>query len=188
MSLVNATDSRQCRPKLPKALRKLIVPKRKAWRRWKSMPNSERKLAFNLATRRCKLAMRTHMSCQESKLLTVGPRKFYSYVLKQLRSNDNDYHLQTVNGLFSNANDIAATFNEELSKNFAASPTPNNCTEPGITTGNSPSLSNINIDVTSIRLALAQPSETAAGPDYIPAMFYKRLTYSLGIPLSILFN
>ncbi len=112
--LVNVTDSRQCRPRLPKALRKLIVLKRKAWRRWKSEPNSERKLAFYLATRRCKLAMRTHMSCQENNLLSAGPRKFYSYVSKQLRSNDNECHLQTVNGLASNSADIAATFNEDF--------------------------------------------------------------------------
>jgi hypothetical protein len=186
--LVNVTDNCQCRPKLPKALRKLISLKRKARRRWKSVPNSERKLAFNLATRRCKLAMRTHMSCQENNLLSAGPRKFYSYVSKQLRSNDNECHLQTVNGLSSNANDIAATFNEEFSKNFAESPAPNYCSKPVNIAGKSPSLSNINIDVTCIRLALAQLSETAAGPDIIPAVFYKRLAYSLGIPLSIVFN
>lgn len=186
--IVPRKNRQECRHNLPRALRQLIHRKRKAWKNWKAYPSSASKLTFNQASRRCKLAIRTYLTGQENDLLTAGPRKFYSYVSSQLRSTNSDCHLITANGLTNNPVDISKAFSDEFSKNFSTSdsrPQPVYCdTDDNI----SLSLDEVNIDVTSVRVALSHLKDTAAGPDEIPAVFFKRLAYSLGVPLAIVFQ
>ena len=82
----------------------------------------------------------------------------------------------------------AAILNEEFAKNFdnlqleatvsnnvlLADQTPC-CGRPMSTT--SASLSDINVDITTVRLALAQLRDSAAGPDNLSPIFFKHLAY-----------
>ena len=51
-----------------------------------------------------------------------------------------------------------------------------------------PSLSNINIDVVTVRQILAYLRKSAAGPGGITGIFYKRLAYWLASPLATVYQ
>ena len=50
------------------------------------------------------------------------------------------------------------------------------------------SLSCINVSVMDVRLALAQLADSVAGPDGIPATFYKKLAHYLAEPLACVYQ
>ena len=49
-------------------------------------------------------------------------------------------------------------------------------------------LSSINVDIASVRAILVQLRESAAGPDDLPAIVFKRLAYWLAVPLTIIYQ
>lgn len=75
--------------RLPRPVRKMLLSKRKAWRRWKANPNVSTKANFNAATRRCRLVIRRYLAAEENQLLTAGPRKFFARVSQQLHPSEN---------------------------------------------------------------------------------------------------
>ena len=96
-----ATATACVKPRLPKHVRKLILIKRKAWRRWKASSSSTDKDAYNRASRACRLGVRRHLAAPENDLLTAGPRRFYSYVSRQLNHDGNGCCILTRSGLLS---------------------------------------------------------------------------------------
>ena len=64
--------------RLLKPVRKLLLLKRRAWRRWKSTPTPASKAAFNRALRACRSVIMQFRAEQKECLLTAGPRKFFT--------------------------------------------------------------------------------------------------------------
>ena len=60
----------------PKAIRKLLLLKRRAWRRWRLNRTAPNKADFNMASHRCSIEIRRYLENQELRLLGVGSRKF----------------------------------------------------------------------------------------------------------------
>ena len=73
---------------LPKPVRKLLLSKRRAWRRWKSTPTPASKAAFICASRACRSAIAQFRAEQKDCLLTAGSRKFFTHVSHRLNPSD----------------------------------------------------------------------------------------------------
>ena len=65
----------------PRAVRRLMLSKRKAWKRWKAAPNKTNKSVFNNASRQYRKAARLFLANQENNLLQVGSQKFFTLSL-----------------------------------------------------------------------------------------------------------
>jgi hypothetical protein len=121
-----ATAAADVKPRLPKHVRKLILVKHRAWRRWKASSSSADKDAYNRASRACRLSIRQHLAAHENDL-NAGSRRFYS-VSRQLNHEGNDNCILTRSDFSSNPRDVsAAAFSEEFSRNFSPSPIPPPC-------------------------------------------------------------
>jgi hypothetical protein len=152
------------------------------------------KADFNYASQRCRAAVQHHLALQEEQLLSAGPRKFFAYAARQLHAHDACITLDTVTGHTSSPADVCSIFCDEFTKNFdtpstketqSVSPT-YNC--DSTFSASAACLTNINVDVTSVRLALIQLRDSAAGPDGLPAIFFKRLASWLAMPLTVLYQ
>ena len=152
--------------RLLKPVRKLLLSKRRVWRRWKSAPTPASKAAFNRASRACRSAIALFRAEQEECLLTAGPRKFFTYVSHRLNPSDARdiiYYWVTC------PVDICAALNSELSSNFS---TPDDSSSFSTGVQSCPaSLSAVSVDIISVREALTRLNCSAAGPDGIPAIF-----------------
>jgi hypothetical protein len=179
----------QSRSRLPKSVRQLMLAKRKAWRQWKASPNPTTKLSFNHATRQLKQSMRRFLADQENQLLAAGPRKFFAYVSHQVNQTESNLCLENATGTARSPVDICATLNEEFSKNFTSSR--NNCNpiySSSLGKKDAPSISTVSVDVIKVRAAIMRTRSSAAGPDGIPAIIYKKLAYWLSEPLCTLYQ
>ena len=67
---------------LPRAIRKLLLLKRRAWRRWRLNRTAPNKAFFNMASRLCSTDIRRYLENQELRLLDVGSRKFFAYTAR----------------------------------------------------------------------------------------------------------
>ena len=101
--------------------------------------------------------------------------------------------LKNANGqLISDCQGICDIFSGEFSKNFSTEascniPTPFVVGNSGVHAG-PPVLSTISIDIETVRHVLANQKNSAAGPDGIPAIFYKSLSSCLAVPLTIVYQ
>ena len=178
------------RTRLPKAIRKLLLIKRRAWRRWRAYPTALNKADFNEASRRCRSDIRQYLANQENNLLKVGSRKFFYYAARQLHPQQCDIMLRTTSGLACNPTDICTILSAEFATNFDGLPYGATAPLPACedTHRALPCLSNINIDTVTVRQTLEQLHESAAGPDDIPGIFYKRLACWLAYPLTVVYQ
>ena len=155
----------------------MILLKKRAWKHWKAKPNAITKLAFNRASRRCCTAIKQHLANEEIQLLSAGSRQFFSHISQRLHPRDNDIVLSTTKGPITDASSICETLCAEFSKNFA-DPLVKNIPKPNNPVLNdSPNLSDISIDVITVREVLSRMNCSASGPDGIPAIFFKRLAF-----------
>ena len=107
--------------RLPKPIRKLLLSKRRAWRRWKLAPTLASKAAFNRASRACRSAIAQFRAEQEECLFTAGPRKFFTYVFHRLNPSDCKITLETSSTTEVTCPvDICAALNSEFSNNFSS--------------------------------------------------------------------
>ena len=106
--------------RFPRAVRRLMLSKRKAWKRWKAAPNKTNKSVFNTASRQYRKAARLFLANQENNLLQVGSRKFFTHVSHQLHQLQYICSLNTASDLISDPSSICSVFSEEFSKNFAS--------------------------------------------------------------------
>ena len=61
---------------LPRAIRKLLLLKRRAWRRWRLNHTAPNKADFNMASRRCSTKIRRYLENQELRLLGIAHESF----------------------------------------------------------------------------------------------------------------
>ena len=186
---------------LPKSIRKLRLLKRRAWRLWKAKPCVISKTDFNLALRQYRSAVRYFLATQEDQFLAAGPRKFFAYAARQLHPIYNSLLFRSSSGLTSEPMEICAILSNEFVKNFDSPQlvpstlcysghvfAPPNADNSHVSSTSSPSLSCVNVSVMDVRLALAQLVDSAAGPDGIPAKFYKKLAHYLAEPLACVYQ
>ena len=105
-------------PRLPKTVRRLLLLKRRAWRQWRAAQSAITKIKYNLASKRCRVAVRQFLAHQEEQLLSVGPRKFFNHASHLLHPRDGIISLRSVNGFTSTPAEVCAILNEEFAKNF----------------------------------------------------------------------
>ena len=104
---------------LAKPVLKLLLSKRRAWRRWKLAPNPASKTAFNRTSRVCRSAIAQFSAEQEECLLSAGPRKFFTYVSHRLNPSDCKITLETITTTEVTCPvDICAALNSKFSSNF----------------------------------------------------------------------
>ena len=173
---------------IARPVRKMLLAKRHAWRRWKLRPNPASKAEFNATSHRCREAVRQCLAEQEDRLLKAGSCKFFAHVSHQLHPSDRSIHLLALTGTVSEPKDVCEAFSKEFAKNFNSSS--NSICSPISTKENSTSasLSSANVDVVAVRLALARLRASAAGLDGLPALFYRYLAYGMTVPLSIVYQ
>ena len=150
----------------------VIIHKRKAWRRWKATLSAETKALYNKVSRYCS-SIRRHTANEEDTLLHMNQHSFYIYVSCQLHPASYGISLINDRNSLDSPLDNVQCFSVEFSKNCSISA----CDEiAGITTTcNGPKLNSINVDIGTVRKLLMQQRSSAAGPDGIPGLFYKKL-------------
>ena len=170
---------------VPHEVHAAIIHKRKAWRRWKATPSAETKALCNKASHDCSSSIRRHTANEEDTLLHMNQHSFYTYVSRQLHPASYGISLMNDGNSLDSPLDIAQCFSPEFSKNFSISA----CDEiAGIPTiCNSPKLDLINVDIGIVFKLLMQQRSSAAGPDSIPGLFYKKLAGVLAQPLATVF-
>ena len=109
----------------------------------------------------------------------------FSYVSKRLHPKSSVIVLNVGNTSLSTPEDIAQCFADKFSKNYST----------GINRKRNASaeyvslrLEQINVEVKAVRKLIMKQRNSAAGPDGIPGIFYKKLASVLAIPLSIIFQ
>ena len=115
----------------------------------------------------------------------MNPRKFFNCVSQQLHAQDNSISLRTLSRFTSNPSEIYILFCDKFEKNFSLSSDSSTWCCGLSLAANSAS---INVDVTTVHVALAQLREFAFGPDGLPAVFFKRLAYWLVVTLTIIYQ
>ena len=150
-------------PSLPRAIRKLLLLKRRAWLRWRLNRTAPNKADFNMASRRCSNEICRYLENQEQLLLGVGSRKFFAYAARRLYPQDNIISLCSASGVPSKPADICSIFRDDSSNfdDFSADITTSSLScdfsQPAL---GAPRLSNINIDIVTVRQMLANLRES----------------------------
>ena len=116
----------------------------------------------------------------------MNQHSFYPYVSRQLHPASYGISLINDGNFLKSPLDIVQCFSAEFFKNFFISA----CDEiAGIsTTCNGPKLDLINVDIGTVRKLLMQQRSSAADPDGIPSLFYRKLTGLLTQPLATVFQ
>ena len=130
----------------------------------------------NAISQKALITVHRFLMYQEDQLLDAGPRKFLNFVSKPVNTPF-EYDiilLHSPTGLTGDFGKICTIFSIKFVQNF--------CNSSFIATMNGDSftlpctyatLSMINIDLFTVRTALAQLCDYAAGSDGLPAMFFK---------------
>ena len=169
---------------LPKNVRTTIPQRRKAWKRWQHASNEDNKATYDTVSRDCSCTLHRYKAAEEESLLQRNNRCFFNYVSKRLHPKSYDIVLNNGDTSFSTPGDIAQCFADELSKNFSTDiKSERNASAEYV----GPRLELINDEVNAVRKLLMERRNSAARPDGIPGIFYKKLACVLAIPLSIIF-
>ena len=166
-------------------VRGAILRKRKAWRKWRLQASIANKIAYKRASRDCSRLVRGHRAKEEEDILHFNQRRFFSYVSTKLHPVGNDITLTELNETLHTPDDIAKCFLQEFSKNFSAAESHEDIF---VGESNRAMLEFINIDPDAVKLMLLQQPDSAAGPDGIPGVFYRKLANVLALPLSIVYQ
>ena len=182
---------RKNEPKLLDAeMRKMIVEKRDAWKKWKRTGRTTEKAAYTMTEKRCKQMIRNKKNAYErniAKNRNINPKLYYSYVNSAKKNRNRFGPLKNDAGEFIiDPKEQAETMNEFYSSVFTRS------------NGESPAKSSINgnnvlcdIEVTVGRVKSVidgMRENAAAGPDEIPPILLKMLRDEIAVPLTILFR
>jgi hypothetical protein len=120
---------------------------------------------------------------------SIVPHSNFLILSHQQHPAGNGLTLHEAGVIMNEAHDIAECFASEFCKNFFNDYTP---TGPSNyfdqLTNTSPSIDCINVDVDTVCLILTNQRSSAAGPDGIPGIFYKRLAHELSYPMTIIFQ
>ena len=163
--------------------RALFLRKKRRWKKYKRKPTQKNKDAFKKATRQLSAAISFHRFNEEAALLRKSPKAFYIYVSQRCHPSNQQITLKDGDNVVSVDVSVYKLLACEFSKNFSSA------FETFVPIGSSvESTFQLNISAYSVHSGLKLLPDTAAGPDGIPAMFYKGAANSLARPLSIIFN
>ena len=131
--------------------------------------------------------VRRFLMYQKDQLLEAQPQKFFNFVFKQLHPSNNNILLHSPTGLTSDLGNTCTMFSNEFAKNFS------NSSFIAVMNGDSLSCTSerlcmINIDLFTVRMALTQLSDSAAGPDGLPDIFFKKRAYWIAVLLKIVYQ
>ena len=124
---------------------------------------------------------------------TRRPRKFFAYVSKQLHPSSLAISLTSASRTVADPAYIFDIFSCEFSKNFSSSQVDAvvsaGCSaECSATVKSVSNLSLINVDISTVLIVLSQLRDSAAGPDGLPSVFFKRLAYWFAASLTIIYQ
>ena len=185
----NATP--QKRKKTPNFIKNLLVKKKCAFRKIKTDPSPENKVRYKLISKRCSAAIKKHVLKTESQvLLNSDLKKFYSYVRRKLNSKTRMPNLIVDGNIFSGDTDKAEALNRQFSSVFLNDDACNVLCFPfGENELCETVITNIVISRTMVVNALKSFStDSAMGPDSIPACFLKKHAVLLANPLQKIFS
>jgi hypothetical protein len=137
---------------------------------------------------RCKSAMRSYLKAREERiLLSKDKARFYFYVNNKLKSAHSISKLiLSDSSVITDDSDIANTFSSEFGKNYSS--VLYNGPFPNLLSRCSAMCADPSLDQRSVHAALCGTSNSAAGPDLLPGVFYRTLAKDLARPLSIIFQ
>ena len=146
------------------------------------MKNKDR---YRLAVDQLTAATRMHRTRSKNPLLRSSPSQFYRYVSSYFVASDSSIVLTSADGqLISDDSSICEELSAELSKNFSQSSGPS-------AVAISPTVNSafqVDLSLTALLRVIHDLSNSAAGPDNIPAAVYKRCAAILARPLLHLFQ
>ena len=178
----------QHRKKYPLHIRRLLRKKQYYWRSSKHFNSAALHDKYVEMAKKCKHAIEEYNRDVESRLIdsnNIG--RFYKHCNSKFRSRTNVPFLKQTDGTLTTDPKTKA---EMLNLHFASVYTKDNDTHaslPLVNNGNN--LCNVNFSAAKILTILKRlKNKSAAGPDGIPAIFYKECAFNLMHPLARLFQ
>ena len=174
----------------PKHIRKLISRKEAIWRTLKRTHDPSLKIKYDKIANDCKLAILNHDKQREERILgSNNLGAFFKFVNKKLSSKSGIAPLLTPSGQTTTSDlDKAEILNEYFESAF----TLDNGINPPFPPRVNPShdgIYDVTINPTIIRTILRSlKSNSAAGPDCLPSIFFKQTASELAFPLSIIYR
>ena len=174
----------------PKDIRKLLSRKLAIWRTLKRTHDPSLKLKYNKIANDCKLAILNYDKEREERILQSNNLgSFFRFVNQKLSSKSGIAPLLTPGGHLATTDLENA---ELLNEYFESAFTIDNGVNPTFPTRVSPvceGIQDIKINPTIIHTLLRKlKSNSAAGPDRLPPIFFKQTACELAFPLSIIFR
>ena len=174
----------------PKHIRKLISRKEVIWRTLKRTHEPSLKIKYDKIANDCKLAILNHDKQREERILgSNNLGAFFKFVNKKLSSKSGTAPLLTPSGQTTTSDlDKAEILNEYFESAF----TLDNGINPPFPPRVNPShdgIYDVTINPTIIRTILRSlKSNSAAGPDCLPPIFFKQTASELAFPLPIIYR
>ena len=172
-------------------IRKSILSKRKAWKRWKETGRWTDREEYRKRERETKKKIRQSKNRVEREIMTfrkTDPKLFYSFINRSRISRDRIGPLtDAVNNTVTDSKQQAQILNEFFATVFTRSTDP----LPQIASRdpNIPTLTEVPVTEKAIETAIDQIKEySASGPDEIPSKVIKELKMELLLPLAMLFT
>jgi hypothetical protein len=172
----------KCHQSYPASIKKLQAKKRELWR-LRHIPACRQK--YITVSAQYETAVEKFHVDNETKLITLNSKKFYSHLNKKLTSHNSIPNLRKDKNYITSNADKAAEFLNTFNESFTADDgllgfIPVQCQPTDIQPDFSP---------TSIAKHLKSVnSRSAAGPDGYPGIFWHSLYHSLALPLSLIFT
>jgi hypothetical protein len=166
-------------------LRSLFLRKKRRWKRMKLNPTSRNKQRFKSAAKHLTRSIRVYKMRDEEAMLRTSPARFFKYVTSHLTQRQDHIVLKKVDGeSVSDSLAICQELMAEFTKNFSL---PDDSTSVSIApTCNS--AFQMELCLEELLKIVSGLSNTAAGPDGIPALVYRRCVGSLARPLLAIFK
>ena len=160
-------------------LRSHFLRKKQKWRCWTNKPTARNKRRFFAASKILFKQIKKFTSQHEISILKKSSDAFYRHFTSSLNPSSHQIILKDSNSQPVTVNNkICELYAIEFLENFSA-PLPINVTV-GLTEQSNFQMS---ITITYVRAALHEMPNSAAGPDGIPAVVYKRMAHLLDAPL-----
>jgi len=174
----------------PKDIRRLLSRKAAIWRTLKRTRDPSIKHKYIKIANDCKLAILKYDKLKEERILQANNLgAFFKFINRKLSSKSGIASLLTPGGQLAES-DLAKA--ETLNEYFESAFTHDNGHTPSFparTGAANPGLNDIKITPTIVRASLSKlKSNSAAGPDRLPPIFFKHTASELTFPLSILFR
>jgi hypothetical protein len=171
----------------PKNIRRLISRKAAIWRIYRSNSNPTTKLKYVKIANECRLAILNFDKEREERILKANNLgAFYNFVNGKLSSRSGIAPLETHHGHLATSDLEKA---EILNNYFESAFTTDNGLVPIFPMRTTHSLDDVEINPIIVRNIIRKlKSNSAAGPDRLPPIFFKQTAAIISFPLSVLFR